>query len=36
MAEAGAKFECEGWVGRDWEEVGGDDLAGEYERLCGH
>ena len=36
MAEARAKFECERWVGRDREEVGRDDLAGEYEYLCGH
>ena len=36
MAEARAKFEWEGWVGRDREDVGGDDLAGEYQLLCGH
>lgn len=36
MAEPGAKFERERWVGRDGEDVGGDDLAGEYECLCGH
>lgn len=33
MTEAGAEFECEGWIGRDGEDVGGDDLAGEYECL---
>ena len=36
MAEAGAKFEWQGWVGRDGEDVRGDDLAGEYQSLCGH
>ena len=36
MAESGAKFECEIWIGRDGEEVGGDGLAGEYEDLRGH
>ena len=36
MTEAGAKFEWEGWVGRDGEDFGGNDLAGEYQCLCGH
>ena len=33
MAEAGANFEGERWVGWDGEDVGGDDFAREDECL---
>ena len=33
MTEAGTEFEWEGWIGWDGEDVGWDDLAGEYECL---
>ena len=34
--EAGAEFEGVGWVGRDGEDLGGNDIAWQDKRLCGH